>query len=48
MANIAAQMVANEAGIDEELGFAVVHAYEMLSAFKESYYARWHGEKKGP
>jgi hypothetical protein len=46
MAKIAAQIVTNEAGIDEELGFAVVHVYEMLTAFKANYYAAWHGEKQ--
>ena len=46
MAKIAAQMVTNEAGIDEELGFAVVHVFEMLTALKTDYYAAWRGEKQ--
>ncbi len=46
MAHIAAQIVTNEAGIDEDLGFAVAHVYEMLTALKANYYAAWHGEKR--
>ena len=47
MAKIAAQMVlAEDDGTNRELVFAVVHVSEMLSAFKVSYYAAWHGEKR--
>jgi hypothetical protein len=49
MAMIAAQMVlAEDDGTNRELIFAVCHVSEMLDAFKASYYARWHGEKRGP
>jgi len=50
MSGIAAQLMSN-ARVGEEgdaLGFAVLHLDEMLRHLKEDYYARWHGEKKGP
>ncbi len=47
MAQIAAQIVTNEAGLSGELVFAVTHVYEMLTALKTNYYAAWHGEKEG-
>jgi hypothetical protein len=49
MAKIAAQMVTNikiDEGANGELVFAVCHVFEMLRAFKASYYAAWHGEKQ--
>lgn len=47
MAKIAANQVASTKTDDEELVFAVVHAFEMLTALKASYYAAWHGEGQG-
>jgi hypothetical protein len=47
MANIAAQIVQNQGGLDGELVFAVVHVYEMLRAFKANYYAAWHEAESG-
>jgi precorrin isomerase len=32
---------------DLDVGFAVLHLDEMLRAFKTSYYAAWHSEKRG-
>jgi hypothetical protein len=40
MAQIAAQIVTNEAGLSGELVFAVTHA------LKANYYAAWHNEKQ--
>ena len=49
MAKIAAQMaLAADDGTNRELIFAVVHASEMLSAFRSSYYDAWHGERSKP
>jgi hypothetical protein len=46
MASIAAQIATKAAGLDGELVFAVTHVSEMLTTFKASYYAAWHGEKQ--
>jgi hypothetical protein len=46
MAKIAAQMVANEAGVSGELVFLVCHVREMLDVLKANYYAAWYGEKR--
>ena len=47
MAKIAAQIVLSANTTDGELVFAVCHVSEMLTAFKASYYAAWHGELVG-
>jgi hypothetical protein len=45
MAKIAAQMVIDkDDGTERKFVFAVVHACEMLTAFKTSYYAAWHDD----
>jgi hypothetical protein len=41
-----AKIVLGKGGADRELVFAVAHVSEMLSAFKASYHAVWHGEKQ--
>jgi hypothetical protein len=46
MAKIAAQGVMNLRTDDREMVFAVAHAFEMLNALKEDYYAAYHGEKQ--
>jgi hypothetical protein len=46
MAKIAAQYAMNTRTEDREMVFAIVHAMEMLTALKKSYYAAWHGEKQ--
>jgi hypothetical protein len=46
MASIAAQMMTENDGADDEMLFAVTHVFQMLTELKANYYAAWYGEKR--